>query len=215
MDRATWSPFQFLSQTSSSSDRQKLWFYLWRICSDLFRVINMISRPSMIKKRKYLRCWLQRRIMFSKKVFCGATRPRLPPGIVTLMVLIFETVGESSGGEMIQKWPEPSCCPRQRQHCYLDSIFLNPAQKGSKNAELWAAIVALRKLLTLMSSPGHGRCLFPCQWLCFWLRARRLKQPLRWIISPFILMKISILKKKKKNIITPSPSLTRRPNLWK
>jgi hypothetical protein len=29
-------------------------------------------------------------MMFSKKVFCGATRPRLPPGITTLILLIFE-----------------------------------------------------------------------------------------------------------------------------
>lgn len=30
---------------------------------------------------EYLRCELDRRMMFSRNVFCGATKPRLPPGI--------------------------------------------------------------------------------------------------------------------------------------
>jgi len=35
-------------------------------------------------KKLYLRCELDRRMMFSRNVFCGATRPRRPPGILTM-----------------------------------------------------------------------------------------------------------------------------------
>lgn len=37
--------------------------------------------PLQFKKEKYWRCDEERRMMFSRKVFCGATSPRRPPGM--------------------------------------------------------------------------------------------------------------------------------------
>lgn len=34
----------------------------------------------------YLRCEFERRMMFSKNVFCGATKPRRPPGILNVFL---------------------------------------------------------------------------------------------------------------------------------
>lgn len=37
--------------------------------------------PLQFKKEEYWRCDEERRMMFSRKVFCGATSPRRPPGM--------------------------------------------------------------------------------------------------------------------------------------
>lgn len=37
----------------------------------------------------YLRCEFERLIMFSKNVFCGATKPRRPPGIFFVFYMLF------------------------------------------------------------------------------------------------------------------------------
>ena len=48
-----------------------------------FKMTN-ISLVLMHQYFVYLRCCDDRRMMFSRNVFCGATKPRRPPGMIIL-----------------------------------------------------------------------------------------------------------------------------------
>ena len=53
--------------------------------------LGVLTEVKCILFRMDLRCCDDLRMMFSRNVFCGATRPRLPPGIFFLSLFLFPT----------------------------------------------------------------------------------------------------------------------------